>query len=160
MLGPGCLLYTLVLPFGYAEELEQIGCSYCYILGRIKNALEGIVSQIDLSGTSDLAIKGKKFSGNSQQRKRNHLLHHGTILYDFPLEVIGRYLKQPTRQPDYRQDRGHKDFLTNLATDSQTLEKLLQKEWKAFEAAEHQPKDEVKKLVSEKYSQWKWVSKR
>ena len=32
------------------------------------------------------------FSGNAQQRKRSHLLHHGSLLYDFDLKLIGRYL--------------------------------------------------------------------
>ena len=39
---------------------------------------------------------------------------HCSILYDFPIERIARYLKMPRRQPEYRAGRSHEDFLVNL----------------------------------------------
>ena len=39
-------------------------------------------------GTSDLAIGELKFSGNSVRCKRDTLLYHGTMLYDFDLSLI------------------------------------------------------------------------
>ena len=66
------------------------------------------------AGTSDLAAAGRKFSGNAQQRKRRFLLHHGTLLYAFDLSRVGRYLRPPPRQPEYRAGRDHVAFLRNL----------------------------------------------
>src|SRR5947208_12048415 len=101
LLGAGCLLYTLVLDFERAPELGQIKSSYCYILNRLSEALA--LPELSCAGTSDLALAGRKVSGNAQQRKRRHLLHHGTLLYAFRSEGMERYLRMPGRQPEYRQ---------------------------------------------------------
>ena len=61
--------------------------------------------EIARRGTCDLAIGDKKVSGNSVRCRRDYLLYHGTLLYDFPLQQIGRLLAIPPRQPDYRQAR-------------------------------------------------------
>ena len=49
----------------------------------------------------------RKICGNAQRWKRRAFLHHGTILYDFDLAKIERYLRLPARQPDYRAGRAH-----------------------------------------------------
>jgi lipoate-protein ligase A len=72
------------------------------------------VPQLRPAGISDLALGSLKVSGNAQQRKRTHLLHHGTLLYAFDITRVDRYMRQPARQPEYRQRRAHADFLTNL----------------------------------------------
>ena len=102
LLGGGCLLYTLVLNYGRSGALEEIRPSYCFILGRVAAALGPEAAQ---EGISDLALGGRKFSGNAQQRKRRHLLHHGTLLYAFDLGRVGRHLRPPPRQPEYRAGR-------------------------------------------------------
>jgi lipoate-protein ligase A len=56
----------------------------------------------------------KKFSGNSLRVKRTHFLYHGTLLYDFDLSLIEACLRTPPRQPAYRGQRSHLDFVTNL----------------------------------------------
>ena len=45
---------------------------------------------------------------------RHHLLHHGTMLYGFDLVAVERYLRMPSRRPEYRQGREHRAFLVNL----------------------------------------------
>src|SRR5262245_47523131 len=110
LLGQGCLLFSLVLNMERAAELTQINASYRWILNRIASALTTLQRDIEFAGTSDLAVGGRKFSGNSQQRKRRFLLHHGTILHGFDVDAVGRYLKMPSRRPDYRGDRPHHKF--------------------------------------------------
>ena len=51
-----------------------------------------------VEGVSDLAVEGLKVSGSAQQRKRRHLLHHGTLLCGFDLARITRYLHAPQRR--------------------------------------------------------------
>src|SRR5437870_8992257 len=113
LLGTGCLCYSLVLSYDRSPALSEIRSSYLFILERVRQALAGIAPGIACAGTSDLAIAGRKFSGNSQQRKRDHLLHHGTLLHHFDPHQVGRYLRLPARQPDYRCGRDHAAFLTN-----------------------------------------------
>jgi len=43
------------------------------------------------------------------------LFHYqGSLLVNPKLQKIDRYLKHPTREPDYRQNREHLDFVTSL----------------------------------------------
>jgi lipoate-protein ligase A len=160
LLGPGCLLYSLVLAFDTADDLTRIGCSYCYILGKIRDALAPAIDGIDLAGTSDLAIAGRKFSGNAQQRKRRHVLHHGSILYDFDLDRVGKYLHPPKRQPDYRQNRDHRSFLMNLPLRRDTIVAGLRRVWQADEETCAWPAGRVETLVREKYLDDDWVRRR
>src|SRR5262245_51414573 len=91
LLSAGCLCFTLVLPYERAPALAEIASSYRYILERVGEALADVLPGIERAGTSDLAAAGQKFSGNAQQRKRHWLLHHGTLLYKFNLDLIGQY---------------------------------------------------------------------
>jgi lipoate-protein ligase A len=109
VLGPGCLGWSLVLSLERRPELRDVGRSYRRILEPIARALG-----VELQPPSDLAVDGRKISGNAQRRLRRALLHHGTILYDFDLGAVERYLREPSRQPAYRAGRPHRDFLANL----------------------------------------------
>lgn len=160
LLGPGCLLYTLVLSYDRAAELREIPPSYRFILGRIQDALRDVQPGIEVAGVSDLAVRGIKVSGNSQQRKRRFLLHHGTFLYDFPLDRIGRFLHEPARQPKYRERRTHAAFLGNLKAAPALLQERLRTEWAAKALLQEWPREEVARLVSEKYARPDWTRRR
>ncbi len=124
LLGSGCLIFSLVLRYERAPQLRDVNASYRWILGRISKCLS-VFAPVEMAGICDLVTAEKKFSGNAQHRKRNSVLHHGTILYQFPLEQMERYLNMPERQPEYRKGRPHSDFVTNFpATRSQIIEAL------------------------------------
>src|SRR5262245_55423227 len=46
LLGPGCLLYTLVLSYNRDDALREIGSSYRYILGRVAESLTGLLPDL------------------------------------------------------------------------------------------------------------------
>jgi lipoate-protein ligase A len=100
-------------------------------------------------------------SGNAQQRKARFVLHHGTLLYDFDLSAIGRYLNPPEREPAYRAGRPHDSFLANLPTDANTLRQLLARQF-AAEPADHPLllADQALASVVEKYRTDEWVRRR
>ncbi len=160
LLGTGCLLYSLVLAYDRAEDLTQIGSSYRYILDITGTALRERLFPVELAGISDLTSAGRKFSGNAQQRKRTHLLHHGTLLYRFDLHQVGRYLRQPPRQPDYRRHRDHDAFLMNLPLGREALVAALCDAWGAHEEMMTYPADQVRKLVAGKYELESWIRRR
>ncbi len=160
LLGRGCLLFSLVLAYRRAPELTEIHSSYRFILGRIRDALIALQPDLELAGTSDLSCAGRKVSGNSQQRKRTHLLHHGTLLYDFDLEGIGRYLHLPKRQPEYRAGREHEAFLTNLKARGAELIERLRCCWDAHDKTVVWPEASVRRLVEEKYTRAEWIRRR
>jgi lipoate-protein ligase A len=159
LLGPGCLCYSLVLSFDRGPALREITPSYTYILGRIADALAGLLPGIEQAGTSDLVAGGLKFSGNAQQRKRNHVLHHGTLLYAFELSRIGRYLRMPARQPAYRGRREHGEFVRNLPTGADDLKRRFREEWGADEPADW-PREAVRRLAEEKHRWEEWIRRR
>jgi lipoate---protein ligase len=160
LLGPGCLLYSVVLAFARDPALTQVASSYRYVLARIMAGLATLDPDLAVRGSSDLARLDRKVSGNAQQRKRTHLLQHGSLLYDFDLDRIADYLKPPPRQPDYRQQRSHRDFLANLPADAAALKRCLREAWRADEELTTWPAEAVRHLVEEKYAHEEWVRRR
>jgi lipoate-protein ligase A len=158
LLGQGCLCFSLVLSFTRSPELADIRPSYRVILARVAEALG--IPEVEQAGISDLAIAGRKFSGNAQQRKRHHLLHHGTILYAFDLARVGRYLRPPPRQPEYRGGREHGAFIRNLEIGRQRLAAGLRQAWEVDEEVAEWPAAEVRRLVAEKYATRTWSQRR
>jgi len=112
--GPGCLSYGFVLPLSLHPALRGIRPTNQFILQRVAKALQQWQPAIAFQGISDLAVEGLKVSGNAQRRTRKGLLFHGTILYGMQADLIARYLKHPRRQPDYRENRSHRAFLSTI----------------------------------------------
>jgi lipoate-protein ligase A len=160
LLGRGCLLYSLILAYRRSPALHDITSSYAYIFDRLREALSGLLPDLEHAGTSDLTSRGRKLSGNAQQRKRSHVLHHGTLLYDFNLGLVSRYLRMPARQPEYRQQRDHADFLVNLPASAAQIEQRLCQAWQAETELAVWPAARVQQLVAEKYAQSAWVRRR
>jgi lipoate---protein ligase len=158
LLGPGCLLYSLVVRHDREPEFGQIRSSYCFILKSICNALA--VPGLRPAGVSDLAQNGLKVSGNAQQRKRECLLHHGTLLYAFDAAKSGHYLRMPVRQPEYRQHRPDAEFLTNLPLGCTHIVASLRQAFRAECEVKVWPQDCVRKLVENKYALAEWTCRR
>ena len=158
VLGAGCLCFSVVLRYSSAPGLDQIPASNRYVLGRILKAVRRVVPEALVEGTSDLAVNGVKFSGNAQQRKRSHFLHHGTLLCGFDLALVSRYLNPPERQPEYRQNRPHAAFVGNLPAGVEAVAKLLVEEWEP--EGEYGPVPAVRELVGEKYGRDEWNRRR
>jgi lipoate-protein ligase A len=112
--------------------------------------------EISVHGHTDLALDGLKFSGNSQRRKKNFLLFHGTFLLNFDLALVGEFLRMPSLQPDYRAGRSHKEFLTNLNLPEDKVKAALKKSWNAVEELKAFSKSEIQKLAAQKYSTNEW----
>jgi lipoate---protein ligase len=154
--GPGCLMYGVVLRYAGREHLRLLDQAHEYVLGRIRSMLEPLVPGIHQAGISDLAIGGKKFSGNSLRCKRDYLLYHGTLLYSFDAGLIERLLKVPPRQPAYRAHRPHSDFVTNISLSVTALRQALIAAFEAKEPLLDYPIDRTKQLVADRYSQPTW----
>ena len=104
LLGPGCLNFALVLLFERDRRLLSVQESFNYVLSAIISNIPQLVSARQ-AGACDLVLGDRKFSGNCQRRQRTHLLHHGTILLNFAVSAVSRYVREPRRQPPHRQCR-------------------------------------------------------
>jgi lipoate-protein ligase A len=156
--GPGCLMYSLVLGLQDRPQLRMPDEAHRFVLQQVAGALESLSPDIAHLGTSDLAIGGRKFSGNSLRCKRNHILYHGTLLYDFPLQQISTFLQMPPRQPGYRQERDHHDFVVNLDTEADLLRQMLVEQWQPTGASGDWPRERTEQLVASRYCRAEWNS--
>ncbi|AHI53654.1 lipoate protein ligase A [Spiroplasma sabaudiense Ar-1343] len=66
--------------------------TYEVILKPIVKVLNNIGVSAIFSGKNDIIVNGQKVSGNAQHRQGNRLLHHGTLIFNMNLELIGKYL--------------------------------------------------------------------
>ena len=123
VLGPGCLNYAVVLSLASHPATGRVAASFRLVLRAIVEALD--VPGLSIEGGTDLALHGRKVSGNAQRRGRRALLHHGTLLYDFDPGLAVRYLKEPVRRPAYRSGRCHGEFIGNLPLSAETIEARL-----------------------------------
>ncbi len=154
--GPGCLMYALVLDYRLRPELRAVDRAHRWVLGALATALKPHVPGVQYRGTSDLAIGSQKFSGNSARCRREHILYHGTLLYDFPLQLIERCLNMPPRTPDYRTGRAHDSFVTNLPMQADAIRRLLAETFDAREPRDAWPELRVARLAVEKYGRPEW----
>jgi len=129
VLGPGCLNFSFVLSLDRRPELLGVRRSYEIILGTVVQALSR--RGIKLCGLSDLTSEGRKISGNAQKRTRRALLHQGTILYNFDIDLFARFLREPPRQPAHRKGRCHQEFVANVPMAVDEFKKGLSETWGA-----------------------------
>jgi lipoate---protein ligase len=155
--GPGCLNYSLILRIEEGSPLHTITGTNTFVMQRQKESLSPLLSTpMNIQGHTDLVLGDLKFSGNAQRRKRKYLIFHGTFLLQFNLSLIEEVLRMPTKQPDYRQNRPHTSFLTNLNVDSESVKSALRKTWGASELLQSWPKQEIADLARVKYSHHEW----
>jgi len=155
--GPGCLNFTLVLPLGYTAGLRDINSSYRMILDPCREALG--LADTSMRGSCDLALGDRKFSGNAQKRSRYCLLHQGTLLWDFDLGLVPLYLRQPEKQPEYREAREHLDFVANLPLDGTELRQRIATAWEVAPSPSDWRPPALDKLLEEKYRNREWIER-
>ena len=111
----GNINYGLLFSTQKFTQYLDIKKSYSDIMGSLANGFKNWL-ELSMQGQSDLSTKirnqFRKISGNAQVRRRNWVLHHGTILYSRKqFSKISFWLRPPPKQPEYRKNRTHKDFL-------------------------------------------------
>ena len=157
--GPGCLMYAVLLDYRLRPELRMLEQAHRFVMTNMQEAIKSLGIETTLEGTSDLTFNGRKFSGNALRCKRNWLIYHGTMICEFDIDLIPKCLGNPIRQPEYRQQRTHKDFLIPLPTTTNELAIAIANQWSALEALDAWPSDLTDELVDEKYGQAEWNEK-
>lgn len=155
--GPGCLNFSLILRIDRAAGLENITRTNAYVLERHRKALSPLTGGgVRVEGTSDLALGGLKFSGNAQRRKSRWILFHGTFLTGLDLGLVEKFLAMPSRQPEYRRNRPHRDFLTNIEIPAARIKKAIAKIWGASDPFRGVPRKKIGSLARGRYSTRGW----
>jgi lipoate-protein ligase A len=166
--GPGCLNYAVILRITETGPTRSISTANQYVMEHIRAGIQSAIgirqSAISIQGHTDLAIVTPhaprptplKFSGNAQRRRKNYLLFHGTLLLNFNLPLISELLNMPSLQPDYRQDRQHEQFITNLNLAADAVRSAIAAEWQADKQngqTPHLPSALVAKYISPEWNQ-------
>lgn len=161
--GPGCLMYSLVLATNLHPELKRLDAVHQFVMDRLVEAISQHLPGVRAQGTCDLTWEDRKFSGNSVRIGRNALLYHGTLLYSANLPQIANCLRPPPRQPEYRQQRDHQTFITNLPIAASILRHSVES---AFNTKHSLPATTMEtilrraeQLSEERYSRHDWTTR-
>lgn len=157
----GNVNFTFIAPH---EGAEMDFSSFCR---PVAAALAELGVSAEISGRNDMTIDGKKFSGNSQYVKHGRVMHHGTILYDSDLSIVGQALRVPEDKITSKGLQSVRSRVTNVRPyvkeDFPTqvfLERLREALWemypmKQMELTQEQWK-QVENLRETLYSTWEW----
>ncbi|MGI6459090.1 MAG: lipoate--protein ligase family protein [Candidatus Hydrogenedentales bacterium] len=161
--GPGSLNFSLVLSYERDPALPKIRESYSYILNKIRERLTRRGVQTSHEGISDLALDGRKVSGNAQKRRRQFMLHHGCVLYRADTLAMDRYLREPKDRPEYRGARPHTHFVVNLPLGPEDVRQAVREAFHAPDkTGEPRPDEwaETRMLAQDKYQNPSWTYRR
>lgn len=151
--GPGCMNYTLVVSNAQAGN---IAAAYALVLQRHRWIAELLAMGVEVRGGSDLTVSSRKVSGNAQHRKRRFTLVHGTFLLQLDLALMEQVLPMPSKEPAYREQRSHADFLMNLPITAESLKRGLREVWGAKEEFDAVPHERIARLLEERYLRKEW----
>jgi len=108
----GVLNYSLLLP-----DRGRLSINAGFHLGTslIRDTLRRLGLASAVQGVSDVTVNGRKISGTAIARVNRVFLVHGTLLVNMNMDFLEACLRHPSREPDYRAGRSHREFLTTLA---------------------------------------------
>ena len=157
---PGCLNFSLILPLRADPALKTAGGTSAFVMQRHAAALQPLVREpIAVSGFSDLTIASRKFAGSAQRRLQRSVLVHGCLLLACDLSIIEELLPLPSRQPGYRRNRSHGEFLRTLDLPPETVRTALGDAWSAQKARPDVSPDEIRRLAAGRYADPAWTYK-
>ncbi len=155
----GNICYTIIAP--YAENVN----AFRVFSEPLITFLQTLGITAEFSGRNDVLIDGKKISGTAQVVYKDRVLHHGTILFDTDLTVLGELLTANKLKTESKGVKSVKSRVTNvkdyLKTDTSVKEffnALCSFFSENLEEYKFTDKDnlEINNLVNEKYSTYEW----
>lgn len=112
LLGPETIVVTLHAgvsnPFGNKAYFEAINAAMIQVFRSWRDL------PYRQRGLSDIAVEDRKIVGTSIYRRKQYLLYQASILVELNLPLMEKVLRPPPREPDYRQNRDHRSFVTCL----------------------------------------------
>ncbi len=135
VLSPDMLVISVKLPVENPLKTHQY---FRLINNSIIDALhKSGISDVHQKGISDISIGIKKILGSSIYRKEKTVFYHAVLNISGSVAIISRYLKHPSKEPDYRKGRDHAEFVTSLRqegynTAPEDLKKALAESLKAL----------------------------
>lgn len=110
---PSMMMITVAREF---EGMPSPAAFFREVNDAIIHILSGTgVHDLHLRGISDIAIGHRKILGSAMHRRNQRLVYHAVLNMAENPVIFERYLRHPSREPDYRSGRTHSSFVTSLA---------------------------------------------
>lgn len=132
-------------------------------------ALQSYGVPAEFGGRNDILVEGMKISGNAQAFHKHRFLHHGTILFNADLTMLGKILNP---KPDKIESKGiksvrsrvtnimpyFKDVPTMVEFKDRLLKNLLQTNnlTPFIYTLTKQDRQKIQELIDTKFSTWTW----
>jgi lipoate-protein ligase A len=112
VLAPGMVVISVVIQVDHQLHFQQYFRDINLV---IIEALQRLgIDDLSQRGHSDLCLGDRKILGSSMYGSRNLLFYTASLLVADNFTLIDRYLRHPSKEPDYRQGRSHREFLTAI----------------------------------------------
>jgi lipoate-protein ligase A len=108
------LTYSIIFPADHPLAGDSIHDSYHILCGGVIRGLALLGLNARFAPINDILCGGRKISGNAQTRRRNTVLHHGTLLLDLDADLMFTLLRVPSEKMKGRLIRDVKDRVTSL----------------------------------------------
>lgn len=112
VLTPEMIAFSVIFPY---DKLHSPHHYFKKInMALIKKLTSLGVKNVITRGISDLSIDNKKILGSSMYLDKRNFFYHAVLNMSEDPSIFSRYLKHPSKEPDYRGSRSHEDFVTSL----------------------------------------------
>ncbi len=133
----------------------------------IKEAVQSFGLRAEMTGRNDITIDEKKFSGNAFFKTKEGYCHHGTILIDTDVFIMGRYLNPSVAKLHSKGVESVQSRVINLQqlNSDVTVETMKKAMLTAFSKVygrkavlykTSNQMEETVQLLKEKYESWEW----
>ena len=132
----------------------------------VADSLRSLGADAEVDGRNDILISGQKVSGSAQYVRGGRVMHHGTLLFDSDLSVLGKALKV---DPEKIRAKGVQSVRSRVTTirphlrrdiSLETFKKQLLRQLfpDGVEQQVLTPEDlaEVEMLQTQRYDTWDW----
>lgn len=132
----------------------------------IADTLCNLGAAATVDGRNDILIDGMKISGNAQYVRQGRVMHHGTILFDSDMTVLGQALIPDPAKVQAKGVKSVRSRVTNvrqcLARDmtieefrSTLAESLMSEGFEQYELTDDDVAA-IREIQQSRYSQWSW----
>jgi lipoate-protein ligase A len=132
-------------------------------------ALQSYGVPAEFGGRNDILVEGMKISGNAQAFHKHRFLHHGTILFNADLTMLGKILNPKPEKFESKGIKSVRSRVTNImpyfkkvptmaAFKDRLLKNLLQTDNIApfIYTLTTQDRLKIQELIDTKFSTWTW----
>jgi lipoate-protein ligase A len=115
---------TLIISIAMNQSGFMGGKVYFKMINnKIIDSLKSLgIKNLNYRGISDIAINDVKILGSALYQNIDVVFYHAVLNVSESIELIEKYIKHPNREPDYRKNRSHKDFVTSLAKENYSID--------------------------------------